>query len=463
MKTCNTILIRSALFCYILCGSLLTTGCSDTHEPDLSEEGTNDWIYKIMDSYYLWQEDLPAKETLNFSQSAENFFASLLSDQDGVNYRDSWLVFSSIEKKKETTKSIDESDSYGFQYATYSVNNGSLYYAWVLYVLPDSPAEEAGLKRGDWILAIGAEKPNVTNTDAFNSGAAAKFLIARFNGEGFVYDRTLDMPLSRAVEATPLLKDTIISHNGKQIGYLMYNHFISGPDNENEVYNDQLKELFVQFKSARVTEFVLDMRYNPGGLATCAQLLTSFLAPEAALGKTFCSMEYNSKHTAESKSLPLLSNAELMQSNLDLNRIFILTGATTASASEAVINGLIPFTGRENITLIGEKTIGKNVGSNTFGKNDSYDWILHPITFKIYNANGTADYSNGFTPDYVLNELDYKNNELLPLGDPDELLLKQALTLINGGTFRSLPAATQYTNKFDFPKIRRQKIQGFIY
>ena len=89
-------------------------------------------------------------------------------------------------------------------------------------------------------------------------------------------------------------------------------------------------------------------------------------------------------------------NAEIQHANLDLSRIYILTSTSTASASEAVINGLIPYMGRTNIQLIGDKTIGKNVGSNTFGEKESHDYLLHPITLRIYNADHTADYANGF-------------------------------------------------------------------
>lgn len=439
----------------------LFMACHKDEDADLSDEGTNQWIYRIMESYYLWYNDLPAKDKLNYSKDPEQFFTDLISDQDGVDFQNQRLVFSSIEKKQEATKSIDESNSYGFQYATAQMNGG-FYYAWVLYVLPGSPAADAGLKRGDWIVAIGADQPNIKSSAAFNSGAATTFLIAKYTGGEFVYDRTLSVPMSRAVEDNPFLMDSVYHINGKTIGYLAYSSFASGPDNKTEAYNNQMKQLFVQFKAEQVSEFVLDLRYNPGGLASCAQLLTSFLAPAESLGKTFCTLEYNDKHTSENKTLLLYRNSEIQNANLDLNRIYILTGATTASASEAVINGLIPHMGRTNITLIGEKTIGKNVGSNSFGESESYDYLLHPITLRIYNAAGSTDYANGFTPDVAISEL-VLSNTLLPLGDPQELLFSEALRQITGQTsFRSLPVTKESSVVFSLPKIARKKIQGFI-
>ena len=78
---------------------LLVPSCTtDDKVPDLSDDGTNDWIYKVMTDYYLWNEDVPDKGDLNFSQSPDKFFGSLLSDQDGVKYGDGCVSFSRIDK-----------------------------------------------------------------------------------------------------------------------------------------------------------------------------------------------------------------------------------------------------------------------------------------------------------------------------------------------------------------------------
>ena len=369
---------------------LLVPSCTAEDEvPDLSDEGTNGWIYKIMADYYLWNEDMSGKGNLNFSQSPDKFFDSLLSDQDGVKYGDGWLTFSRIEKKEEETKSVSESDSYGFEFASYK--NGNLYYAWVLYVLPGSPAAEAGLERGDWIIAVGSETPNVTNLSAFYSGGETTFLLAdavrKGNEVTFYKRKTISVAASRAVEDTPFLKDSVYTVGGKKVGYLVYNSFSSGPDDESTIYDDRMKQVFAGFKAENVDEFILDLRYNQGGLVTCAQLMTSLLAPADALGKTFCIMEHNEKQSKSDETLLLRKNSEIGNANLDLKRIYVLTGSVTASASEAVINCLIPYLTRSNITIIGEKTIGKRVGSNTFGTKEKYGWLLHPITLRIYNAD----------------------------------------------------------------------------
>ncbi len=438
---------------------VFTQSCKKDDNVDTSDEGTNEWIYNTMTSYYLWYEDIPNKNTLDFSKSPDDFFASLLSSQDGVQYQNSWLTFSKIEKKTETTKSIDTSDSYGFEFASYK--NGSVYFAWVLYVLPNSPASEAGLKRGDWIVSVGSDAPNVTSTSTFAKGGATTFLLAKYSNKQFYKDKTISISASREVEDTPFLADSVYFVNGKTIGYLLYNTFASGPDNKDETYDTQLKQIFSMFKTKNVDEFILDLRYNQGGLVTSARLMTSYLVPVADLGKTFCSMEYNDKHTSENKNLALLKNSDLLNANLNLKRVYILTGNTTASASEAVINCLIPYLGRSNITLIGEKTIGKRVGSNTFGENEKYDWLLHPITLRIYNSSHNADYASGFSPDISLNEV-VMGNELYPFGDIRDLLLGKAISLITGQTLKSEHVDYNGISNLVYPSIGH-KIKGLIY
>ena len=248
----------------------------------------------------------------------------------------------------------------------------------------------------------------------------------------------------------------------KKVGYLVYNSFSSGPDDESTIYDDQMKQVFAEFKAENVSEFVLDLRYNQGGLVTCAQLMTSLLAPADALGKTFCIMEHNEKQSKNDEALLLKKNAEMGNANLDLRRIYVLTGSVTASASEAVINCLIPYLTRSNIMVIGEKTIGKRVGSNTFGTREEYDWLLHPITLRIYNANHEADYANGFEPDVKIEEL-VIGNDLLPFGDTNEMLLSEALSQISG--LKSLSARAESKGRILLTpsSLERKQTKGLIF
>ena len=92
------------------------------------------------------------------------------------------------------------------------------------------------------------------------------------------------------------------------------------------------------------------------------------------------------------------------------------------------------------------------MGSNTFGTKEEYDWLLHPITLRIYNADHEADYANGFEPDVKIEEL-VIGNDLLPFGDTNERLLSEALSRIEE------PAGTcgKRRSYFAHPVISRKK------
>ena len=120
--------------------------------------------------------------------------------------------------------------------------------------------------------------------------------------------------------------------------------------------------------------------------------------------------------------------------SLNLNRVFIITTSESASASELLINGLSPYI---NVIQIGEKTVGKNVGSITVydyiddeqTKNPDHTYAMQPIVLKIANNDGFADYTNGLLPDYFIEE-DIQNMGIL--GTKNEPLLSEVLEIING-------------------------------
>lgn len=413
---------------------------------------TNEWIESVMRQYYLWNEEIP--DELDYSLDPEMFFESMLSLQDGKPRGTTFAhrYYSYIEKKTTDTKAIgDDDDMYGFDFTLYTLvdnNNNPTGEAMarILYVLPSSPASEAGLQRDDWITAINGKKLTSSMYMSLINGSSISLTVAkrRQDDRQMVSERTVKLPASRKVDNNPLLHHSVLTKGSKKIGYLVYNHFSSGPgdDNKDQSYDDRMRQIFAEFKSQQVNEFVLDLRYNGGGLVTCAQLITTMLAPANALGDVFCHMIDNQKR----KSTYLLDKNIIKNgANLDLKRLYVLVTNSTASASEAVINCLIPYMGRENITLIGMQTEGKTVGSNTFGRDEDYDWILHPITVHIYNKDGHADYADGFTPDIPFNELDGMEGfvELKELGDENDPALAIALGQITGtprSSFHSAPA-----------------------
>lgn len=423
---------------YLLGSGILLVSCSkDDQIPDTpdDDETINEWIEQVMRENYLWSNEIPESAKLNFSADAKTFYYSLLSLKDGKTLPGRpHYYYSFIEKNKDynggTRTSIDPDNTYGMEYMgfnMYSKDGKPLGYIWarILYVLPGSPASEAGLKRGDWITGINGVD-NITDNAKYASlltGGNIKLAIGEKN------PRMVDLKASRPVESNPLHYHAVLPVDGKKIGYLVYNHFTRGPKGDSDkTYDEEMVRIFQDFKSQGVNEFVLDLRYNGGGNIISATLLAALLVPEQSKKDIFCISTDNKGKKNVYNFNGVGSTPSL---NLNGNRLYVLTSGSSASASEAVINGLIPFM---DVIQIGGVTEGKNVGSYHYADN-RFEWAIQPIALRVTSSKTDVDYSNGLQPDYFWDEFNMEQNttdELLPFGDINEFMLGAAVWLITG-------------------------------
>lgn len=388
---------------------------------------TDRWIYDTMQVWYYWREDIPGDDDVNYFTTPFEFFESLLSSEDGKN----GTPYSTIDSLTSNTRSISYTDySYGFEFTTSHVEtNDTAYYAHILYVASGSPADDAGLERGDWIMEMDGKAITEDNYELLYGSTAMQLTVGYYDAEEdsiIAYESLFDIASARAIDDNPVHYTNVYDVAGKQVGYLVYNHFSSGLTESGEEYNEDLRSAFREFASQQVNEFVLDLRYNNGGLLSCAQLLCSMLAPSSSLGQTLAYLEYNDNFDTQT----LLFDNDLIGNgaNLNLSTLYILTSDETASASEMLINCLEPYM---DVVLIGATTEGKNVASRTF-TNQELMIEMKPIVCKIYNSEGKSDYENGFSADVSANE-EGDLEHFLPFGDPDELMLSIALGLIENG------------------------------
>jgi C-terminal processing protease CtpA/Prc len=118
------------------------------------------WIEEVMRENYLWVEDIPVIEKEeDYFQDPETFFKKLLSTSamngKGDKYSYIEIAPKGTEEDKRSTM-LNRTSTYGMEFVLTNDPTGttSHIFARILYVLPDSPAEKAGIQRGDWISAI---------------------------------------------------------------------------------------------------------------------------------------------------------------------------------------------------------------------------------------------------------------------------------------------------------------------
>lgn len=386
------------------------------------------WLYDTMEKNYLFYDELPERDGLElnktFFKKPADFIHAVASDKDKKN----GVYFSHVDSVYNTSRTKSESLSFGIEGALVRDGNTGLYYIRILYVQKSSPAEDAGLKRGDCITE--ANGYNITSSNysrfVFQPTQAYNYKVARYNDATKIADTlSVDMPAPAYVEEPSVYLAQNIKIGNKKAFYLMYNSFET-----EEVAS--LQETLAKGLSESPDDIILDLRYNPGGSVTAAVLLSTLLAPSSAMNQTCAQLIFNDNlnQTMVYKFDPELLNGA---SNASFDHLYILTTSNTASASELVINCLRPYLG-EKLLQVGENTFGKNVAQSLF-TNEAYPQLEFWLTTAfISNAEGYYDYySTGLKADYQIAE-DY-SSPLGELGTASDSLIAAVLYHMQNGTF----------------------------
>ena len=422
----------------------------------------NNFVWKAMNSWYYWQPNVPnladsfddnQTTYANFlnGKTPDKLFYSLLY-QRGTIDRFSW-----IENNNEvvySSKIAEVEKSGGFDIGIYPKDNtNTTAVALVNYVVPNSPAALAGLKRGDVITKVNGSPLTLNNSDLLYNNQVTVTLAAtvQLTSTGLITtDKTSSISITQAdIDENPIAYYEKKVYGTKNIGYLVFNAFKAD-------YNDELNAAFAQMKADGINELVLDLRYNGGGSLETAVALAGMIN-DSYSGSPYVFLDFNNKHNSEDgfdylsnqmntyslvNNRPEKSGTETINS-LNLTKVYVLVNFQTASASELTVQCLKKYV---NVVTIGYDTVGKFVGSITLydspaqdytsyaNRNTKHNWQLQPITFSYYNKDKDVN-PEFITPDYEINPYSIFNN-LTAFGDVRDPFLKKALELITGQSFR---------------------------
>jgi len=440
------------------------------------------FIYRGLNEIYLYKADVPelANDFFptqtekndfldNFATPEDLFYEGLLAPQD----RFSFLVDDYVELEN-LFSGISTTNGLSFGLVRYCEGCSEIF-GYVRYVLPGTSAEAKGIKRGDIFNMIDGQQLTDSNYNNLLAPETYTIGLATLNGSAITPTGVTVTLTKQEYTTNPVLISKTLDVEGKKVGYLFYTSFTSD-------FDPQLNAAFGDFKAAGVTELVLDLRYNGGGSVRTATDLAAMITGQFA-GEIFTKEQWNAEYQAYFESTSDLSarllnkfnttlkTGELINS-LNLNRVFILTTSRSASASELVINGLIPYI---DVVQIGETTTGKFQASVTlydspdFGRlnaNPNHTYAIQPLVLKSVNSAGVSDYINGLVPDFQISE-DFEN--LGQLGDPNEPFLKVSIDVILGNR-TSIPSSLEIfkpvgesgMDQIDYQKMYIDKIPAVI-
>ena len=406
----------------------------------------NNFIKSAMDEYYLWYKEMPSIN-LDYEFDSEEYFYKLLYEEDKWSY----IITDDIEEFENSLYGIEK--TYGYMLAFGRFSNTGTVFAIVEYVYPDSPADKAGLKRGNIIVLMNNADITIDNYLQLLYGDNISITLGVLSESGIYPDTTISIT-PEVLTLDPVQIWKVIDYGDHKIGYFFYTQFIHN-------FYPSLEKAFQYFQQQGITDLVVDLRYNPGGHTSAAQYFCSLVAPLDVVNNrsTLVSFQWNDKIQNFFKQDPVkyADNLEItfissVSVKLGLSKIYFLTGSGTASASELSITGLKPYM---DVTLVGNTTYGKYTGSITIKPEDLYNsdsyysdfknWGLQPIVLRFANSQGVTDFKNGFAPDIPVDDDLWTG---IPLGDIEEPLLQAALEDITGIGTISTKSAKKETPQF---------------
>ncbi len=409
----------------------------------LSDE--KNWLRSWSNNLYLWYDeiiDVNPESHIGSSNAYFNLMKTNATTPSGAPKDKFHFSLDTEEFRAQSQSGI--SAGYGVTFAILSPTTPRNVV--VAYAEPQLPSVNAGvdIPRGARIMTIdGVDVVNTTlgsEIDVINDGLFPSSIgeshVFTVQDAGSTVTRSITL-VSSSVASDPVPTVTTIDTETGKVGYLLFTDHIATAELE-------LIQAVVQLRDDGISDLVLDLRYNGGGFLDIANELSSMIAGSAATtGRAFESLVFNDKHqTTNPVTGALLSPSTFHQTaqgfsaqsgatlpELNLSRVFILTGPGTCSASESIINGLAGID--LEVIQIGSTTCGKPYGFYPF---DNCGTTWFSIQFKGANAKGFGDYSDGFSPANVsqiegtpLPGCSVADDFGSALGDPAEARLAAAL------------------------------------
>ena len=393
-----------------------STACSLTSRQNFA--------FSVLNEHYLFPETLPASLSPAPFSTVQAYIDALVATARGQG-RDRFFTYITSIAEENAFFSSGSTAGFGVRFV-YQGNR-----LFVTEAFEGAPALAAGIDRGTEILGIGTSTSNIVSVAEILASQGAAGVTSALGPSTAGTSRALRISdASGARDVTVTKADFSISplssrygvkvfdNGGQRVGYINMRTFIS-------TANDQLRTAFADFRAQGISNFVIDFRYNGGGLVSTAELMGDLLGGNRLSSDVFSVTRFRPSKSSSNETRRFMPGS---QSVSPVKIAFISTNAT-ASASELVMNAFVPFLGA-NTALVGSNSFGKPVGQIAVDQ-ASCDDRIRVVAFAKDNAAGQGDYFSGLAGNFKAT-CAAADDITRPLGDPQEASLRTALDFVAG-------------------------------
>ena len=400
-------------------GSGPTSNCSISAQQDFAKA--------VLDEWYLFP-DLMATGVNKASYSDVQSYIDALIAPARAQSKDRYFTYITSIAEENAYYNSGSSAGFGIRLG-YDTGANRVF---VLESFEGGPAYSQGFDRGTELISVGPDASSLQSISSLmasggpnavinalgdsTAGLRRTFVIRPLGGSNTQVtvtkaDYALD-PVSNRYGAK------IIDDGGKKVGYINLRTFINTASSD-------LRTAFDNFRQQGVTEVIVDLRYNGGGLVAVSSLFADLMG-RGNTGQVFARLAHRPSKASYDDTYNFTTQPEAIAAT----RIAFIGSGGTASASELLANGFIPYLGND-MALVGTNTYGKPVGQEAFDKAEC-DERIRAITFKTVNRDGQGEYFTGLAP-IVPVTCQAQDDITHALGDPAESSVAQALAYLRGG------------------------------
>jgi carboxyl-terminal processing protease len=430
-----------------------SAGCS------LSERKS--WALAQLQEWYLFPELLDTSVN-PASFSTVNAYVDALVAPARAQSRDRFFTHLASIAEENAFFSSGSSAGFGVRLSYDTTANR----VFVIEAFEGAPALAAGIDRGTEIVAVGTSSGNLQTVASLMQSGGAQAVVNALGPTTAGTTRVLrvvtngvtsELTVTKADFALPPVSSRygakVFDNGGTKVGYINLRTFIDTAD-------PALRNAFASFKSQGVTQVIVDVRYNGGGLVSISELFGDLLAANR-VGQVFSFTTFRPSKASRNEQ----DNFGSQPQSIAPTKIAFIGTTGSASASELLINAFTPYFGT-NMALVGTNTFGKPVGQIALDR-AACDDRLRPVAFRTENANRQGDYYTGLAstvPVTCAAGDDYTK----PLGDLAEASIRTALdflagrscTAISSGAQTSLAAGRRNILQPDAPTTAQREVPG---